>query len=463
MLRPDFFDLVSYAVDRAGRGQVLHQRDPAHARARPPARRPRLPRRADQHRRRHRGHQRRGARRGFVRRRPARHGQPRRGGLRPVQDQRRRHPPERRGARCAGRHRGRLRRPAAPDAAAPVGPRRRHLGRAAPDGGAAAHALPLAGRAPRRADRGLLLPPLRSGRAARRPQPVRGGPGGLPHRPRRRRLRLPVRDRPPVPRRQRPRARAASPPSGATSELFTSLREPQSAGACASCGSFDACRGGCMAAKFFTGLPLDGPDPECVHGHGEAALAASGRPAAVGPRALEGRPGRDPDPGADARPLPLAGAAPERVDLAGATWPQVEATGGRSVLAVPLGSLEQHGPHLPLDTDTRIAVRWRGGARRPLRRRRGGAGRRLRGQRRARRVPGHAGGRPRGAGRSPRRAGALRPRLVLRRRAGQRPRRERGGAVAGAGALRRRGGRRAWCGACAPPAGTRTPAGRRPR
>jgi creatinine amidohydrolase len=44
------------------------------------------------------------------------------------------------------------------------------------------------------------------------------------------------------------------------------------------------------------------------------------------------------------------------VELAGATWPQVEATGGRSVLAVPLGSLEQHGPHLPLDTDTRIAV-----------------------------------------------------------------------------------------------------------
>jgi hypothetical protein len=31
-----------------------------------------------------------------------------------------------------------------------------------------------------------------------------------------------------------------------------------------------------MAAKFFTGLPLDGPDPECVHGHGERALAAGG-------------------------------------------------------------------------------------------------------------------------------------------------------------------------------------------
>ena len=27
-----------------------------------------------------------------------------------------------------------------------------------------------------------------------------------------------------------------------------------------------------MAAKFFTGLPLDGPDPECVRGFGESAL-----------------------------------------------------------------------------------------------------------------------------------------------------------------------------------------------
>ena len=56
------------------------------------------------------------------------------------------------------------------------------------------------------------------------------------------------------------------------SELFQSLREPQAAGACGSCSMYDACRGGCMAAKFFTGLPLDGPDPECVFGHGERAL-----------------------------------------------------------------------------------------------------------------------------------------------------------------------------------------------
>jgi len=43
--------------------------------------------------------------------------------------------------------------------------------------------------------------------------------------------------------------------------------------------------------------------------------------------------------------------------LTDATWREVEATGGRRIVAVPLGSLEQHGPHLPLDTDTRIARR----------------------------------------------------------------------------------------------------------
>jgi mycofactocin radical SAM maturase len=60
------------------------------------------------------------------------------------------------------------------------------------------------------------------------------------------------------------------------SDLFSELRTPQSAGACSSCGLFDKCRGGCMAAKFFTGLPLAGPDPECVLGHGERLLAARG-------------------------------------------------------------------------------------------------------------------------------------------------------------------------------------------
>jgi radical SAM protein with 4Fe4S-binding SPASM domain len=59
-----------------------------------------------------------------------------------------------------------------------------------------------------------------------------------------------------------------------TSALFADLRAPQTGGACSSCSAFDSCQGGCMAAKFFTGLPLDGPDPECVKGYGEAALAS---------------------------------------------------------------------------------------------------------------------------------------------------------------------------------------------
>jgi mycofactocin radical SAM maturase len=60
-----------------------------------------------------------------------------------------------------------------------------------------------------------------------------------------------------------------------SSELFSELRSEQSGGACTSCSAFDACQGGCMAAKFFTGLPLDGPDPECVRGFGAAALATA--------------------------------------------------------------------------------------------------------------------------------------------------------------------------------------------
>ena len=60
-----------------------------------------------------------------------------------------------------------------------------------------------------------------------------------------------------------------------------------------------------MAAKFFTGLPLDGPDPECVLGHGQSSLAArgetalprpspdhSGRPRPVAVDVLPRRPGR---------------------------------------------------------------------------------------------------------------------------------------------------------------------------
>jgi len=107
-----------------------------------------------------------------------------------------------------------------------------------------------------------------------------------------------------------------------SSDLFAALRRPQSGGACASCSAFDACQGGCMAAKFFTGLPLDGPDPECVLGHGEAALArAAGvtppRPAPDHSRrhpvpvTISRR--RPPDRACDADPL--AGFTPRRADM----------------------------------------------------------------------------------------------------------------------------------------------------
>jgi [mycofactocin precursor peptide]-tyrosine decarboxylase / 3-amino-5-[(4-hydroxyphenyl)methyl]-4,4-dimethylpyrrolidin-2-one synthase len=96
------------------------------------------------------------------------------------------------------------------------------------------------------------------------------------------------------------------------SPLFAELRQPQTGGACRSCGSFDSCRGGCMAAKFFTGLPLDGPDPECVRGHGQAALAAvragvlPPRPAADHSHRPARGDARRPAPGGHARrPVPV--------------------------------------------------------------------------------------------------------------------------------------------------------------
>jgi mycofactocin radical SAM maturase len=95
-----------------------------------------------------------------------------------------------------------------------------------------------------------------------------------------------------------------------SSELFTELRTEQSGGACTSCSAYDACQGGCMAAKFFTGLPLDGPDPECVRGLGVQALTAVGGsqvPRPAGDHSHRGR-GRGPVP-VSIGPRPAAGPA----------------------------------------------------------------------------------------------------------------------------------------------------------
>lgn len=44
------------------------------------------------------------------------------------------------------------------------------------------------------------------------------------------------------------------------------------------------------------------------------------------------------------------------MNLGEATWTELDTIVGSGILLVPLGSTEQHGPHLPLATDTTIAV-----------------------------------------------------------------------------------------------------------
>ncbi|HBS07657.1 MAG TPA: mycofactocin radical SAM maturase, partial [Microbacterium sp.] len=92
------------------------------------------------------------------------------------------------------------------------------------------------------------------------------------------------------------------------SELFGRLREPQTGGACASCSFYDSCKGGCMAAKFFTGLPLDGPDPECVQGYGAELLAGRPEDHAVPSHATD-------HSHLTAPPRPRSGAGPVRLTL----------------------------------------------------------------------------------------------------------------------------------------------------
>ena len=167
-------------------------------------------------------------------------------------------------------------------------------------------------------------------------QPVRRRTGGLPGRPGGRRLRLPVRHPRRVPGRQRARPRRVRRGSGGTRSSSPSCAAPTSAGACRSCGHYDACRGGCMAAKFFTGLPLDGPDPECVLGHGEAALAArpAPRPARPSPDHSRRRrrdrrrvaPPPPPAPPAPGRRVTVAPAPADRTGPATSTrWPALPA------------------------------------------------------------------------------------------------------------------------------------------
>ena len=141
--------------------------------------------------------------------------------------------------------------------------------------------------------------------------------------------------------------------------LFLDLRSPQTGGACTQCSAYDSCRGGCMAAKFFTGLPLDGPDPECVKGNSETALAGDrARPGSSQDHSRTGTVRNAPVPLTllRTRPVSACDASPlvpaMTGDLGRTTWPE---SGGRPLLLVPVGSVSEHGPALPLTTDTIVA------------------------------------------------------------------------------------------------------------
>lgn len=55
--------------------------------------------------------------------------------------------------------------------------------------------------------------------------------------------------------------------------------------------------------------------------------------------------------------MPATGLSVERVDWAARTYPEIVETGEQdgSVLVVPVGSIEQHGPHMPVATDIVLA------------------------------------------------------------------------------------------------------------
>jgi hypothetical protein len=124
-----------------------------------------------------------------------------------------------------------------------------------------------------------------------RAQPVRGRPGRVPDRPDRRRVRLPVRDPRRVPRRQRARRRRVH-PGVAQSDLFRELREPQSAGRARRAARTTPARAAAWPPSSSPACPLDGPDPECVGGDGELALAGVATGSAPRPMADHSKPPR---------------------------------------------------------------------------------------------------------------------------------------------------------------------------
>lgn len=82
------------------------------------------------------------------------------------------------------------------------------------------------------------------------------------------------------------------------SPLFRTLREWKAGPTCQQCSAYMPCQSGCLAVKYFTGTPLEAPDPECVF------APETGPTDTVLPLALHPRPVRSVQ---RARVLPAAG------------------------------------------------------------------------------------------------------------------------------------------------------------
>ncbi len=144
-------------------------------------------------------------------------------------------------------------------------------------------------------------------------EPVRGGTRGLPDRPGRRRLRLPLRHRPPVPGRQRPRRRRLPRRLARVGSLHVAARAAE--------------RRRLRLLRLVRRLPRRLHGGQVLHRAAArrarsrvratgtarprlAALRRRGRGPSVGHSKVDA--GRHADPGADAGALPLAGPQPDR-------------------------------------------------------------------------------------------------------------------------------------------------------
>ena len=112
-----------------------------------------------------------------------------------------------------------------------------------------------------RAHRRLLLPPGRVRRAASRPQPVRGGTGGLPGRPDRRRLRLPVRHPRAIPGRQRASRRWVRPTYGASPSSSPRCASPRARAPARRADSSTPAEAGAWRPSSSPGYPWTGRTP----------------------------------------------------------------------------------------------------------------------------------------------------------------------------------------------------------